>query len=340
MVSRVARRLASLIRLPELITRAAGEQQQAGDRQLRELKQLKELLQEQQHAARERDASMVHELRLLNRRLARQEQRFASADALRASGIDLAQAFGAPDIGPHVERAIANAQLERDPMPHLVIHDLLPEPTYAAIIGGLPAEVCFSDRDKVKRNMRLEQADGAPEWTVRMLTFLEHTLIPKMMVPALMGKFGGHVEEVYADRFDRERAGALARLPHGPSAGRLMLRRPGYNLDPHIDPKRVVITTLLYFARPGDDETFGTTLYRMQGAPVWDQTNTLYPHEQGIACELVKTAPFRPNTAVSFLNHGGAHGAGIPKSAPKDTLRYAYQFYVSAEPTASNALSF
>jgi hypothetical protein len=48
----------------------------------------------------------------------------------------------------------------------------------------------------------------------------------------------------------------------------------------------------------------------------------------------VKAVPFRPNTAVAFLNAGGAHGADIPKTAPKDTERYSYQFYVSPDPEA------
>jgi hypothetical protein len=117
-----------------------------------------------------------------------------------------------------------------------------------------------------------------------------------------------------------------------------MLRRPGYHLDPHLDPKRVVFTCLMYFARPGDSEAFGTTFYRMHGTPNIDRTNTFYPETQGIRCDPVKMVPFRPNSAVAFLNWGGAHGADIPKDAPKDTERYSYQFYVSPEPAALTAL--
>jgi hypothetical protein len=42
----------------------------------------------------------------------------------------------------------------------------------------------------------------------------------------------------------------------------------------------------------------------------------------------VETIPFRANTALVFLNAGGAHGADIPVTAPAMTERYAYQFYV------------
>jgi hypothetical protein len=105
-----------------------------------------------------------------------------------------------------------------------------------------------------------------------------------------------------------------------------MLRRPGYHLEPHLDPDRVVVTCLIYFARPGDDESFGTSFYRINGDPVINRRNTFFPRDEGYSCDLVKTAPFTPNTAVAFVNAGGAHGAGIPRSAPKGTERYAYQF--------------
>jgi hypothetical protein len=95
---------------------------------------------------------------------------------------------------------------------------------------------------------------------------------------------------------------------------------------------------LIYFARPGDDESFGTSFYRINGDPVINRRNTFFPRNEGYSCDLVKTAPFRPNTAVAFVNAGGAHGAGIPTSAPAGTERYAYQFYVSPEPAALAAL--
>jgi hypothetical protein len=45
------------------------------------------------------------------------------------------------------------------------------------------------------------------------------------------------------------------------SDGRIMLRRPGYRIPPHRDPKWGFITCLMYLAREGDDERWGTQLY-------------------------------------------------------------------------------
>jgi len=161
--------------------------------------------------------------------------------------------------------------------------------------------------------------------------FVERTLIPEILVPSLVAKFRDAIAATYAARYGPAGGAQVAALPHYASAGRLMLRRPGYHLDPHLDPRRVIVTCLLYLARPGDSEAFGTTFHRIEGAPEATQRGTYYPEHDGYRCTLVKAAAFTPNTAVAFLNAGGAHGADIPASAPKRTERYAYQFYVSPD---------
>jgi hypothetical protein len=250
-----------------------------------------------------------------------------------------ANVFEPGRVNAHVERAIAAAPLSTDPSVHVIVNELTPPDTYRAMLDGIPLPIFFSQRDPIKQNLKLAKLDIAPDWTLSMLDFLENVLIPKMMVPALMRKFEPHIREFYAREYGAERGPALAAVPHLATGGRLMLRRPGYHLEPHLDPKRVVFTCLLYFARPGDSAAFGTTFFRMNGTPTIDRTSTFYPGTQGISCDPVKMVPFAPNSAVAFLNWGGAHGAEIPKTAPRDTERYSYQFYVSPEPAALAALT-
>ena len=221
---------------------------------------------------------------------------------------------------------------------HVVINDLTPEDTYRALIDGIPPRIFFSQRDDAKQNLKLSQLDVAPERTLETLAFIEQQLIPQMMVPALLKKFEPHIRDFYLREYGSERGPQLAAIPHEATGGRLMLRRPGYHLDPHLDPKRVVFTCLIYFARPGDSEAYGTSFYRINGTPKIDRTSTFYPESQGLKCDVVKMVPFKANSAVAFLNYGGAHGADIPRTAPKDTERYAYQFYVSPEPGALAAI--
>jgi hypothetical protein len=279
----------------------------------------------------ERVATIERDVRLMRETLARDI-------AHRRHNVDSAAQFAAAGIAAHVRNAIAGAQVQTDPSVHILIDDLLPRDTYRALTDGIPPPIFFSQKDDTKQNLRLSNLHIAPALTIRMLTFLEEALIPRMMVPALLEKLTPYIRDFYIREYGSERGPALAAIPHEATRGRLMLRRPGYHLDPHLDPKRVVFTCLLYFARPGDSEAFGTTFYRMSGTPNIDRTNTFYPETQGIRCDPVKMVPFRPNSAVAFLNWGGAHGADIPKDAPKDTERYSYQFYVSPEPAALAAL--
>ena len=279
----------------------------------------------------ERIKQTSHEMRVL-----RATMMLDIAD--RRRGAHAGRVFEAGYVGPHLERAIAAAPLHTDPSVHIVINDLVPADTYQAILDGVPPRVFFSQRDDEKQNLKLSMLDIAPAWTFETLAFLENTLIPRLMVPALLRRFELAIREFYMREYGPERGPAFAALPHEATGGRLMLRRPGYHLDPHLDPKRVVFTCLLYFAKPDDSEGFGTTFYRMNGTPKIDRTSTFYPQTQGIRCDLVKMVPFRPNTAVAFLNWGGAHGADIPKDAPRNTERDSYQFYVSPEPAALAAL--
>jgi hypothetical protein len=246
--------------------------------------------------------------------------------------------FDEATVARHVANAIDGTSVDTNPMAHLVVDSVLPRETYDALVEAIPPPELFSDKDSRKQNFKLHSGEIVPEWTATALSFLEDIVIPGMIVPGLLQKFDAHVRAAYEKKYGKTRGSQVAALPHIATAGRLMLRRPGYHLEPHLDPDRVVVTCLIYFARPGDDESYGTSFYRIDGDPVINRRNTFFPRDEGYSCDLVKTAPFRPNTAVAFVNAGGAHGAGIPSSAPAGTERYAYQFYISPEPGALAAI--
>jgi len=239
----------------------------------------------------------------------------------------------------HVAATVEAATLDDTPMPHLVIRGVLPTATYRALVDATPPDECFTDRDPIKQNWVPAQGKLAPEFTHMMWRFMEREVIPDMLVPALLARFRPYIEAVYRGRHG-DHAAAVSALPHEATAGRLMLRRPGYHLDPHLDPHRVIVTGLLYLARPGDDISYGTQLFSIDEAPRVTQTKTYYPRQAGYTCTLEKTVPFEANTAVAFLNAGaGAHGADIPAHAPPGTKRYAYQFYISPPAQALAAVT-
>lgn len=237
-----------------------------------------------------------------------------------------------------IARALAEAVFEESPMPHVVLRNLWPADTYAALLDAIPPDEFFPEKDPIKQNIKIRQLEAVPAWTRRALEFLEDTVIATILTPALVSRMRPYLESVYRHEYGPALGPMVAAVPHLATAGRLMLRRPGYKLEPHLDPQRVAMTCLLYFARPGDDSAYGTELFEIDRPVVVDRSNTFYPREKGYDCRLVKAVPFEPNTALVFLNRTGAHAAEIPRNAPKHTKRYSYQFYVSPEPAALQGL--
>ncbi len=234
-------------------------------------------------------------------------------------------------ITAHVRRAIAAAPLQLDPFPHIVVDGLLPEDVYRVALKAIPPSAFFGGRDETKQNMRVPM-DFGPTVAARFWTFLDTVVAREAIGPAVFEAFEAPLRRHYEVLFG---SGAITRaeaLPMAASAGRLMLRRAGYHLDPHRDPKRAVVTCLLYFARPHDSEAYGTEIFRVTNDREATFTETYYPAEFGGQCELVKLVPFRPNSALMFVNSTGAHGADIPASASRKVERYAFQFYMGPGP--------
>lgn len=272
----------------------------------------------------------------------RNEVRLLHAVLVANSGQLFERYAGARDlqtISRHAASSIAAAPMDVSPTPHMIVRDLLPRATYEALRAAIPPDECFADRDPIKQNFRPSQAKVVPDFTATMWALMEQEVIAGVLVPGLMARFRPYIETLYAGRYG-ERGASIAALRHEATAGRLMLRRPGYHLDPHVDPRRVIVTCLIYLANDGDNTSFGTQFFALNAVPSIEGTKTYYPGEHGFTSTLVKTVDFTPNTAVAFLNAGAAaHGATIPADAPADTKRYAYQFYVSPDPEGLAAIT-
>lgn len=244
------------------------------------------------------------------------------------------KALDAGRIDAHVTAAIDGATIELDPFPHIVVNDWLPADAYKRIIDAIPPAVFFADRDQTRADQSKQRMmvpfSLAPAYSRVVWNFVADTIVGDILNRVLNTKFQKVLCE-YVRSFCPALPGDVDLTMH-PSDGRIMLRRPGYNLTPHRDPKWGFATGLVYLARPGDNEVHGTRLYRVREdgeAP----SGKVYYVEQD-RCELVKTVPFRPNTFLAFLNSSGAHSASIPPDAqPANLERYLYQFRLG--PTAT-----
>lgn len=249
----------------------------------------------------------------------------------------LPQTLDIARVSAFTRAAVDRSTLHFDPCPHILIERLLPDDVYKAVLRAIPPPAFFGARDPVKQNLRIP-IEFAPALTESVWRFVDEAIARDVIRGAVLDKFRQPLFEHCAALFGEEFSSRAAALPQAISGGRVMLRRAGYFLAPHRDPKRAMLTCLLYLARPGDNEEFGTTLYRVSEPIEPTFVETFYPGEHGLATEAVKTVPYRPNSMLVFLNSGGAHGASIPADAPASLERYAYQFYIGPEASALEAL--
>ena len=231
-------------------------------------------------------------------------------------------------IRAHILNAVARAQVCTDPTTHAVIENILPADFYELVNAAIPPAELFPSRDPVKQDFHIdEHLAGAPAFTQRVWSFFDEDVVAGVLAPALHDRFHAAVIDHYAETAGGDFGARAAAISHRGFAGRLHLRRPGYHLKPHLDPKRVVITGLVYFARPGDSEAYGTQLFRVDKPFTSSTMGKFYPEDEGLPVQLARTVPFRPNMLLAFVNSKAAHGATLPPDASLRE-RYAYQFYV------------
>jgi hypothetical protein len=255
----------------------------------------------------------------------------AELDRRQASMLnDVRARLDATRIATHLARAIANAELRTTPMPHMVVDQLLPPDVYDLLVRTIPPTEVFGDHDPVKQDFEMSALDSAPAVTSLVWRFFDEQVVGTVITTAILRRFAPFVSDHYAQTGGGPFGAQAAAIPHRSFAGRIQLRRPGYALRPHLDPKRVVVTGLVYFARPGDSEAYGTQLYSIDRPFVQAGLKTFYPEHHGMTCTLAASVPFTANTMLAFVNSGGAHGASLPLDASLKE-RYAYQFYVKPD---------
>ena len=228
----------------------------------------------------------------------------------------------------HVNRAIAEAPLEQDPCPHFVVREFFPRWFYDMVIAALPAPVFFPDRRPNKQQMRVP-FPVAPRYS-RLVWQYVADLVDEVCGPAIIKRLEPDIEG-YVRSFcpPAPLGNAPNAVRYKTSDGRIMLRRAGYEILPHRDPKWGFVTALVYLARPGDPAEYGTELYRVRQDSEAPSENPFYVDQS--QCELVRKVPFEANSVLVFLNSRGAHGASVPADAPETLERYLYQFRVGPE---------
>ncbi len=274
-------------------------------------------------------------------------KRLTLARALDADELDklrtLHEVWDIRAIETHMREVIRSTPVFTDPFPHLVIEPLLPPKIFQALLEAVPREDFFDGEKRKHLDMRGIGLTStvAPLYSTAIWSSFRWDIVRRVLGPLLGERFRPHAREFLRLGLGEDLVDEALALPLQAHGLRLMLRRPGWRLAPHLDPRDQFITTLLYLARPGEPETYGTQLFRVHRDNfVSAYANTYYPEEDGIRCELVKTMPYRGNLCLSFLNMGGgAHGASVPADAePANLRRIVFQFYLGPERERLEAL--
>ena len=283
-------------------------------------------------AALERQcAEILSELKTMNDHLSRLAHRESQLRAVleRDAELDryeskLTDTLARQGSSSHVVRAVANAELHRDPFPYAVIDNVLPDDLYTCLLRGLPPLELFADRPTNKQQLKVP-FELAPTYSRRVWRYLTSALIPDNAVPAVIAKFRDPLDDWLRLNWPSVPPDAVT---FQSSDGRIILRRRGYRIPPHRDPKWGFLTCILYLARTEDSPSWGTQIYRVEGD---EEARGAAPHWiDPTQCHQVGEVAFTPNRMFVFLNSVGAHGAHIPADAEPETLeRYIFQFRIA-----------
>jgi hypothetical protein len=274
---------------------------------------------------------ILEQLKTLNERVSRLAQSDAQLRAIFERDADLEphqarlqEVLGKANISTHIARAIGRSELRNDPFPHAIIDDVLPDDLYGCLIKGLPPVELFGDRPVNKQYLTVPFA-VAPAYSQRVWRFMSSVVVPDFIVPAVVEKFREPVGAWISRNWPDVTPDTVTL--HN-SDGRILLRRRGYRIPPHRDPKWGFVTCILYLARRHDSEAWGTQLFTVDDD---EEARGASPHWiNAERCHHVGDVAFRANRMLVLLNSVGAHGASIPDDAqPENLERYIYQFRIA-----------
>lgn len=259
-------------------------------------------------------------------------------DALFADRVSAFQAtVDVRRVQQHVRSVVAAATLEREPCAYVVLENLLPEELYDEMLCALPPRVFFKPYPHDPTREELQVPFGfAPAYSRVVWDFFVTRVVEEALVPAVTEKFQPALDEFVRTNWPALGSWRDAGLELEVWNSRLLLRRPGYVIRPHRDPRWAFLTALIYLQKRGAEHIYGTQLYRWKQEHQPSHKNPFWIEES--ECELVRDVPGLRNSALIFLNSTGAHGASVPTDAPAELERYVYQAQFSPDDAAKQRL--
>lgn len=235
----------------------------------------------------------------------------------------------APEDADHVALRLGAMSLEDTPFPHALVRDFLPDRLFAALRATFPVSVDSLYSVKQRRGGD-QYSDSRFSYTLPMpfdhnattlaepIVRLQRLLCSERIVAGLLRAFAGTVNPSLARQYKRT---AQPHIGIG-MAVELIYDRSGFELVPHTDGARKLVTGLLYVADPDDPATLGTQLYAPR------QPGMISNGQAPVAKDLlqpVTRAPYEPNLFLCFgRSDQSFHGVEATTSdRPRRLVQYS-----------------
>jgi hypothetical protein len=197
----------------------------------------------------------------------------------------------ADELIRHAVRSIEAADHYPLPYPHIFFRDFFPADVYRDIIGNIPTtgyEPITASRTRMAlrlygENIAEIDAGLRPLWSA-----VSDMLTAKELEVAIRNRLRDGLE--IRARGDKVAGADDLKLVAKPV---LYSDTDGYQIKPHPDTRKKVVTMQLYCPPDASQEALGTTLYRASLKGLF--------HVGSYCLEPVKTIPFLPNVGYAFV---------------------------------------
>lgn len=202
----------------------------------------------------------------------------------------------------HVAYKVANAPLNLFPYPHLYVQDIFPRDFYGELLSNLPGHEAMQPIQDARPVSLVDQLEAViPRFVLELGSQIEN-------LPEEQRAFWGNVHRwLVGGRF-----GQLALSKFSQFLGErlndptlqyydealLVEDRTDYQLGPHTDSPKKVLSFLFYLPRDDSQRHLGTSIYLPKNPAFRCPGGPHYAHD---AFERLWTMPFLPNSLFAFL---------------------------------------
>jgi hypothetical protein len=228
------------------------------------------------------------------------------------------------DVEPHASQKLESTPLEFFPYPHIYVRDIFPADFYGQLQTMLPKPEDMRSIEEIrpvrgyKERFVLElgskQLAALPQGKQQFWTGLRKSLISGAFTNAILRKFNQQLQERFGPQVDLYTEALLVQ------------DITNYNLGPHTDAPRKVITLLFYLPKDDTQKHLGTSLYVPKDGALRSAGGPPEPRDK---FDVVKTMPFMPNSLFAFAKSDRSFH-GVEPIADENCRRWLllYDFYV------------